>query len=245
MPPRFRTPGRGPHRFPGRGSGKLPEPLRPDADLHNARRHLPRPRLLTRMFKFNAEVQDPMTRARTGRMVTANGEVETPVFMPVGTLGAVKALSNEDLVSLDAQIILGNTYHLVTRPGLDALKKAGGLHRFMGWKGPLLTDSGGYQVFSLKENRKITEEGVRFQSHVNGDTLMFTPESVMEAEAIIGADIIMAFDECAPFPCEKKAAAEAMSRTHRWLARCVNSHRDSGSGQALFGIIQGGVHDDL
>ncbi|MFH0922049.1 MAG: tRNA guanosine(34) transglycosylase Tgt [Fibrobacterota bacterium] len=197
------------------------------------------------MFQFSIEQQDTGSRARTGRIMTAHGEIETPVFMPVGTLGAVKALSNEDLRALDASIILGNTYHLVTRPGLGALKKAGGLHRFMGWERPLLTDSGGYQVFSLKHNRKITEDGVRFQSHVNGDTLMFTPESVMEAERVIGADIIMAFDECAPFPCEKKEAAEAMGRTHRWLLRCVKNHAESGSLQALFGIIQGSVYDDL
>jgi queuine tRNA-ribosyltransferase len=197
------------------------------------------------MFTFSTETQDPCTRARTGCITTSRGRIETPAFMPVGTLAVVKALSNEDLKALDASIILGNTYHLYVRPGLDLIQKAGGLHGFMNWDRPLLTDSGGYQVFSLQETRKITDEGVRFQSHVTGDRILFTPESVMEAERIIGADIIMAFDECAPFPCEKSEAAVAAARTHRWLDRCLHNHRASQSQQALFGIIQGGVYDDL
>jgi queuine tRNA-ribosyltransferase len=178
-------------------------------------------------------------------MVTPHGEIETPVFMPVGTVGSVKTQCTEDLVPLGAKIVLGNTYHLVIRPGTDLIKKAGGLHRFMNWPGAVLTDSGGYQVFSMAEKRKVTDDGVVFQSHVDGARLDFTPESVVQAQKDIGADIIMAFDECPPFPCEKDLAARAMRRTHRWLDRCVAAHRADPAGQALFGIIQGGVYDDL
>jgi queuine tRNA-ribosyltransferase len=197
------------------------------------------------MFKFIVEHEDKKTRARAGRIVTPHGEIETPVFMPVGTVGSVKTQCTQDLVPLGAQFILGNTYHLFVRPGTDLIKKAGGLHKFMAWPGAVLTDSGGYQVFSMQEKRKVTDEGVLFQSHVDGDRLHFTPESVVQAQKDLGADIIMAFDECPPFPCPKDHAAQAMQRTHQWLERCVAAHRANPADQALFGIIQGGVYDDL
>ena len=183
--------------------------------------------------------------ARRGRLHLNHGTVETPVFMPVGTVGAVKALSTEDLEDLKATVILGNTYHLTVRPGLDVVGKAGGLHAFMGWKGPILTDSGGYQVFSLREKRKTTKDGVTFRSHIDGTKITFTPESVMAAERVIGADIIMPFDDCPPYPCAKKDMEKAVSRTHEWLERAIKDHAEHGSEQALFGIAQGGCHDDL
>ncbi|OGJ92054.1 MAG: tRNA guanosine(34) transglycosylase Tgt [Candidatus Raymondbacteria bacterium RifOxyA12_full_50_37] len=196
-------------------------------------------------FKFKLEGQDPATSARAGKITTSRGEIETPVFMPVGTAGAVKTLCSEDLLALDAKIILSNTYHLVVRPGLDVIEKAGGLHKFMNWNRPILTDSGGYQVFSLKETRKVTDEGVEFRSHVNGDKLMFTPESVIAAQKTIGSDIIMPFDECVMHPCPKDDAAKAMVRTHEWLARSMAAHEKNNGSQALFGIVQGSVHPDL
>lgn len=197
------------------------------------------------MIKFIVEHEDKKTKARAGRLITPHGEIETPIFMPVGTLGAVKGLGSEDLEDIGAQIILGNTYHLFARPGLDIIGKAGGLHNFMQWNKPLLTDSGGYQVFSLKDFRKITEEGAHFQSHVDGSKHWFTPESVVEAQRIIGSDITMPFDECVAFPCEKGEAAGAMHRTHRWLDRAIKAFRANPGRQALFGIIQGSTFEDL
>jgi len=197
------------------------------------------------MFKFILEAQDKKTGARAGKIITPHGEIDTPVFMPVGTLATVKTLTPPDLLELGAQIILGNTYHLYLRPGLEIIRKAGGLHRFMNWSGPLLTDSGGFQVFSLTKNRKIKEEGVIFKSYVDGSEHLFTPASVIEAQKVIGADIMMAFDECSPFPCEKEEAADAVSRTHRWLSQCLEAHSQNPTDQALFGIIQGGTHEDL
>ncbi len=200
------------------------------------------------MLKYVVEHQDKKTKARAGRLYTDHGEVETPIFMPVGTIGAIKGMGSEDLEFLNAQIILGNTYHLFLRPGLDIIHKAGGLHKFINWNRPLLTDSGGYQVFSLKEFRKITEEGAQFRSHIDGSSHLFTPESVVEAQRIIGADITMPFDECVAYPCEKRAAFDAMNRTHRWLSRAVNAFQKDKKGevsQSLFGIIQGSTYEDL
>jgi len=197
------------------------------------------------MFKFIVEHEDRETKARAGRIITAHGEIETPIFMPVGTIGAVKAMDSRDMEEMGAQIILGNTYHLFVRPGLDIIEKAGGLHGFANWKKPILTDSGGFQVFSLKDWRKITEEGVNFQSHFDGARHMFTPESVIEAERRIGADIIMPFDECVAHPCEKKDADAAMKRTHRWLERSIRAFKEKPGYQAHFGIIQGSVFEDL
>src|SRR6187551_306019 len=170
---------------------------------------------------FELQAQDPGSNARAGKITTAHGEIETPIFMPVGTAGSVKAVHQLELKEhIKAEIILGNTYHLYLRPGLDILEKAGGLHKFNGWDKPILTDSGGYQVFSLSGTRKIIEEGVKFKSHIDGSTHLFTPESVMDTQRTIGADIIMAFDECTPYPCEYDYAKNSMHRTHRWLERC-------------------------
>jgi queuine tRNA-ribosyltransferase len=182
--------------------------------------------------------------------MTDHGEIPTPIFMPVGTAGSVKAVSQQQLSEdVDARIILGNTYHLFLRPGTDVLEKAGGLHRFMGWDKPILTDSGGYQVFSLASSRKISEEGVVFQSHIDGSRHLFTPESVMDIQRNIGADIIMAFDECPPYPSEYKYVKDSMDLTHRWLNRCINrlgSTDDKyGYTQNLFPIVQGGTFADL
>lgn len=189
------------------------------------------------------------SKARAGTIKLDHGTIETPIFMPVGTLGTVKTLRQEDLESIvDADIILGNTYHLFLKPGLEILEKAGGLHRFIDWKRPILTDSGGYQVYSLSDRRKIKEEGVRFQSHIDGSYLFFTPENVMETQRTIGADIIMAFDECTPYPCDRKYAESAMHRTHRWLDRCVEAFRPEGKygyEQVLAGIVQGSVYPEL
>lgn len=183
-------------------------------------------------------------------MVTDHGEIPTPIFMPVGTVGSVKAVSQQQLKNdVSARIILGNTYHLYLRPGTSVLEQAGGLHKFMGWDRPILTDSGGYQVFSLAASRKITEEGVVFQSHIDGSRHLFTPESVMDIQRSIGADIIMAFDECPPYPSEYKYVKDSMHLTHRWLDRCVNrlaETRDKyGYTQNLFPIVQGGTFADL
>jgi queuine tRNA-ribosyltransferase len=183
-------------------------------------------------------------------MITDHGEIPTPIFMPVGTVGSVKAVSQQQLTNdVAAKIILGNTYHLYLRPGTEVLEHAGGLHKFMGWGRPILTDSGGYQVFSLASSRKITEEGVVFQSHIDGSKHLFTPESVMDIQRSIGADIIMAFDECPPYPSEYKYVKDSMDLTHRWLDRCVNRLSETadkyGYTQNLFPIVQGGTFADL
>jgi queuine tRNA-ribosyltransferase len=183
-------------------------------------------------------------------MKTDHGEIETPIFMPVGTVGSVKSLTQQQLkLDVDARIILGNTYHLYLRPGTGVLESAGGLHRFMGWDRPILTDSGGYQVFSLAANRKITEEGVVFQSHIDGSKHLFTPESVMDIQRSIGADIIMAFDECPPYPSSYQYVKDSMNLTHRWLDRCIKRLEDTpdkyGYTQNLFPIVQGGTFADL
>ncbi|MCC5945980.1 MAG: tRNA guanosine(34) transglycosylase Tgt [Bernardetiaceae bacterium] len=201
-------------------------------------------------MKFEHTHTDPKSKARAGEITTDHGTIETPIFMPVGTLGTVKAIHTRELEQdIKAQIILGNTYHLFIRPGLDILEEAGGLHRFNGWNRPILTDSGGYQVYSLGENRKITEEGVQFRSHHDGAKLYFTPENVMDMQRSIGADIIMAFDECPPYPCDYEYAKNSMELTHRWLARCVerfdNTEAKYGYSQTLFPIVQGSVYDDL
>lgn len=201
-------------------------------------------------MKFVLEKKDTATRARTGTVSTAHGDIQTPIFMPVGTAATVKAVHQRELrQDIGAQIILGNTYHLYLRPGLDTLEKAGGLHRFMGWDGPILTDSGGYQVFSLSGNRKIQEEGVTFKSHIDGSKHVFSPEGVMDIQRKIGADIIMAFDECTPYPCEYSYAKKSMEMTHRWLSRCIqrfdSTQGQYGYEQSLFPIVQGSVYKDL
>lgn len=202
-------------------------------------------------MKFTLETKDTGSKARTGTIQTAHGAIQTPIFMPVGTAGSVKAVHQRELKDdIHAQIILGNTYHLYLRPGLDTIRGAGGLHKFNGWEKPILTDSGGYQVYSLAgTGRKIQEEGVKFKSHVDGSTHVFTPENVMDIQRTIGADIIMAFDECTPYPCDYEYARKSMEMTHRWLDRCC--HRfDATSGhygydQTLFPIVQGSVYKDL
>lgn len=201
-------------------------------------------------MKFTLQATDPHSKARAGLMETAHGVIETPIFMPVGTAGTVKAVHQHELVhDIQAQIILGNTYHLYLRPGLDVLQKAGGLHRFIGWEKPMLTDSGGYQVYSLTEVRKIKEEGVTFRSHIDGSKHLFTPENVMDTQRIIGADIIMAFDECTPYPCSYSYAKRSMEMTHRWLKRCCERFDKTeplyGYDQTLFPIVQGSVYKDL
>lgn len=182
--------------------------------------------------------------ARRGKIQTPHGEIQTPIFMPVGTLATVKSMTPEELKEVGSQIILSNTYHLYMRPGHELVKKAGGLHGFMNWDKPILTDSGGFQVFSLGPLRKITEEGVEFRSHLDGSKHMFTPESVMEVENALGADIMMAFDECAPYPASRDYVKQSLERTTRWLERCKKSHENS-ENQALFGIVQGGMYKDL
>ncbi len=194
-------------------------------------------------FKFRILTKDSQTSARVGKIFTAHGEVETPCFMPVGTKGAVKTLSPRDLKEIGAQMILSNTYHLYLRPGPDLIEKAGGLHKFMGWEGPILTDSGGYQVFSLSRLRKLNDEGVEFQSIIDGSWHFFTPEKVMEVQEKLGADIIMVLDECPPYEASKQAVKEATERSWKWAKRCKEVKRDNY--QALFGIVQGGFHKDL
>ena len=199
---------------------------------------------------FHLQHTDTLTKARTGKITTDHGEIETPIFMPVGTVGSVKTVSQQQLVTdVKAQIILGNTYHLYLRPGLEVLEAAGGLHKFNGWHKPTLTDSGGYQVFSLANNRKINEEGVIFQSHIDGSKHLFTPEKVMDIQRVIGGDIIMAFDECPPYPSEYVYAKKSMELTHRWLQRCSNRFNETpdkyGYTQNLFPIIQGSTYKDL
>ena len=190
------------------------------------------------------------TGARAGRMVTDHGEISTPIFMPVGTVGSVKAVSQQQLKEdVKARIVLGNTYHLYLRPGLEVLEAAGGIHRFNGWDRPVLTDSGGYQVFSLAGTRKIQEEGVVFQSHIDGSRHLFSPEKVMDIQRVIGGDIIMAFDECPPYPSEYAYAEKSMRLTHRWLDRCIERFTSTpdkyGYTQNLFPIVQGSVFSDL
>jgi len=201
-------------------------------------------------MKFDVLHRDKQSRARVGVISTDHGDIPTPIFMPVGTAGSVKAVHQRELEEdVNARIILGNTYHLYLRPGLGLLEKAGGLHRFMGWNRPILTDSGGYQVYSLSENRKIKPEGVTFRSHIDGSKHFFSPENVMEIQRSIGADIIMAFDECTPYPCEYSYAKKSLAITHDWLSRCVkhfNQLQPSyGYAQALFPIVQGSVFPDL
>ncbi|HLS36656.1 MAG TPA: tRNA guanosine(34) transglycosylase Tgt [Sphingobacterium bovisgrunnientis] len=201
-------------------------------------------------MKFTLKAQDKLSSARAGVLETAHGTIETPIFMPVGTAGTVKAVHQHELVNdIQAQIILGNTYHLYLRPGLDVIQKAGGLHKFNGWDKPILTDSGGYQVYSLTEVRKIREEGVTFRSHVDGSKHLFTPENVMDTQRVIGADIIMAFDECTPYPCDYNYARRSLDMTHRWLKRCCDRFDNTdplyGYDQTLFPIVQGSVYKDL
>ncbi len=202
------------------------------------------------MISFQVGTSDPLSQARTGKIETAHGLIETPIFMPVGTAGTVKAVHQRELLKdVSAQIILGNTYHLYMRPGMQIMESAGGLHKFMGWDHPLLTDSGGYQVYSLAKSRKIKEDGVTFQSHIDGTRYNFTPEYVMDIQRIIGADIIMAFDECTPYPCDFNYAKNSMELTHRWLVRCKHQFENTtpkyAYQQSLFGIIQGSVYPEL
>jgi queuine tRNA-ribosyltransferase len=194
-----------------------------------------------RAMKFDLIATDGA--ARRGRLTLAHGTVETPVFMPVGTYGTVKAMSPLELHEIGAEIVLGNTFHLWLRPGLEVIEKHGGLHRFMGWHGPILTDSGGFQVWSLGNLRKISEEGVRFQSPVNGDKLMLTPEESMHIQRVLNSDIAMIFDECTPYPAEEHAAADSMRLSLRWAERSKRAHE--GNGNALFGIVQGGMYETL
>jgi len=199
---------------------------------------------------FQLEATATGSKARAGKITTGHGEILTPIFMPVGTAGSVKAVSQQQLkLDVQAQIILGNTYHLYLRPGTGVLEAAGGLHKFNGWNGPILTDSGGYQVFSLAANRKIKEEGVMFQSHIDGSRHLFTPELVMDIQRSIGADIIMAFDECPPYPSDYKYAKTSMDLTHRWLDRCFHRLNETpdkyGYTQNLFPIVQGSTYKDL
>ena len=201
-------------------------------------------------MKFTIQKKDTNTNARTGIIRTDHGTINTPVFMPVGTAGTVKAVHQRELINdIDAEIILGNTYHLFLRPGIDTLSKAGGLHKFINWDKPVLTDSGGYQVFSLADRRKITEEGTVFQSHIDGTRYTFTPENVVDIQRTIGADIIMAFDECTPYPCEYGYAKKSMDLTHRWLKRGVDHFKNTepcyGYEQTFFPIVQGSVYSDL
>ena len=201
-------------------------------------------------MKFTISKIDKESKARAGEILTDHGSIPTPIFMPVGTLGSVKAVHQRELEDdIKAKIILGNTYHLYLRPGLDTLNKAGGLHKFNNWNHPILTDSGGYQVYSLAEKRKITEDGVKFTSHIDGSKHFFTPENVMDTQRIIGADIIMAFDECTPYPCAHRYAKKSMEMTHRWLKRCIDRFDSTeplyGYNQTLFPIVQGSVYKDL
>ena len=201
-------------------------------------------------MNFELIARDPGSSARAGILTTAHGEIRTPIFMPVGTAGSVKAVHQRELEhDVKAQVILGNTYHLYLRPGVQLLEKAGGLHRFNGWNKPILTDSGGYQVYSLAENRKISQEGVAFKSHIDGSSHVFTPESVMDIQRTIGADIVMAFDECTPYPCEYNYARTSMELTHQWLSRCVKRMQETepkyGYDQYLFPIVQGSTYKDL
>jgi queuine tRNA-ribosyltransferase len=192
---------------------------------------------------FDLLKEDELTHARLGRLKTAHGELETPLFMAVGTQGTVKGLWPSQLKEAGAGVVLGNTYHLALRPGSERVKRLGGLHKFMNWEGPMLTDSGGFQVFSLKTMRKISEEGVKFRSHIDGSPLELSPESSMQIQNELGADIIMAFDECPELPCDDSTMNDSLERTGRWLHRCRDAHRRDD--QHLFGIVQGGLSDEL
>ena len=199
---------------------------------------------------FTLYANDPSSQARAGSLTTDHGTIETPIFMPVGTSATVKGIHQRELKNdIKPDIILGNTYHLFLRPGTEILEQAGGLHKFMGWKKPILTDSGGYQVYSLSANRKIKEEGVKFKSHIDGSYHFFTPELAIEIQRSIGADIIMAFDECTPYPCDYNYAKNSMERTHRWLMRCIETHKKLpmpyNYEQTLFPIVQGSTYKDL
>lgn len=199
---------------------------------------------------FQLQKTDEQTKARTGLITTDHGQIKTPIFMPVGTQGTVKTVPQNVLAQeVDAEIILGNTYHLYLRPGTEVIKEAGGLHKFISWNRPMLTDSGGFQVYSISDQRKITEEGVTFKSHIDGSKILFTPENVMDIQREIGADIIMAFDECTPYPATREYAERSMHITHDWLKRCMDRFNSTepiyGYHQELFPIIQGSVYDDL
>ena len=201
-------------------------------------------------MKFNILSKDSNSKARTGTIELERGKINTPIFMPVGTLGTVRGVHQHEIINdIKAEIILGNTYHLYLRPQLDIIKKAGGLHNFINYHYPILTDSGGYQVYSLAENRKISEEGVKFQSHVDGSTHFFTPENIIDIQRDIGADIIMAFDECTPYPCDYNYVKKSMQLTHRWLKRCLNRFNETKEKykytQTLLPIVQGGMYKDL
>lgn len=201
-------------------------------------------------MQFQLQANDSQSKARAGQITTDHGVIQTPIFMPVGTAASVKAIHQRELKEdIKAQIILGNTYHLYLRPGLSVLEQVGGLHRFNGWDKPILTDSGGYQVYSLSGTRKIKEEGVTFKSHIDGSKHVFSPEGVMDIQRTIGADIIMAFDECTPYPCEYEYARKSMEMTHRWLRRCIarfdSTEPKYGYSQTLFPIVQGSTYKDL
>lgn len=196
------------------------------------------------MFSFELIKKDSRAKARLGKITTDHGEIQTPIFMPVGTKATVKTMKTDELKNLKAQIILGNTYHLYLRPGTEVIEKAGGLHKFMNWDRPILTDSGGFQVFSLANIRNIVEEGVEFRSHIDGSKQFLTPEKSMEIQHILGSDIMMCFDECAPYPSSYDYIKNSMERTSRWAERCKEYHNDK-EDQALFGIVQGGMYKDL
>ena len=196
------------------------------------------------MFKFELLKTAKDSKARLGKITTNHGEIETPIFMPVGTRATVKTMTPDELKKIGSQIILSNTYHLFLRPGTDIIEKAGGLHKFMNWDKPILTDSGGFQVFSLSDNRKITEEGVHFRSHIDGSKMFISPEKSIDIQNSLGSDIIMAFDECAPYPASHEYIDNSMRRTLRWAERCKKHHKNIDS-QTLFGIIQGGMYKDL
>lgn len=201
-------------------------------------------------MKFSIEANDTTSGARAGKIITAHGEIPTPVFMPVGTAGAVKAIHMKDIrEDIGARVILGNTYHLYLRPGTDIIKQAGGLHAFNGWSRPILTDSGGYQVYSLTSQRKITEDGVVFKSHIDGSQHIFTPERTIDIQRALGSDIMMVLDECTPYPCDLQYAGKSMMLTHRWLDRCMIHYEDTaaryGFDQALFPIVQGSIYPEL
>jgi queuine tRNA-ribosyltransferase len=203
----------------------------------------PRPLSLSSRIALKFELLATSGAARRGRLVFARGTVETPAFMPVGTYGTVKAMTPEELRDIGAQIVLGNTFHLMLRPGAEAMRALGGLHKFMNWDRPILTDSGGFQVWSLSGLRKITEEGVKFASPVNGDRIFLTPERAIEVQHALGSDVVMQFDECTPYPATEKQARKSMELSARWAARCKAAH--AGGHGALFGIVQGGMHVDL
>ncbi len=199
---------------------------------------------------FKIETKDKESNARTGIIKTDHGEIKTPIFMPVGTIASVKAVHQRELKNdIKAQIILGNTYHLYLRPGMDIMRQAGGLHQFMNWDRPILTDSGGFQVFSLSDNRKLSEKGALFKSHIDGSKHLFTPENVIDTQRAIGSDIMMALDECTPFPCDYDYAKQSMDLTHRWLERGMKYYKETeplyGHHQAYFPIVQGSVYKDL